>query len=345
MQSLKFLKSRWQTLLSFGILLALLASAAGYFYSANRPFTLEQLTPVDEPTLLHTITADQRKPFAEIVQWNSRGDLLAVSSNKQNILVYSIAGELIADLRSYLFLGSLIHDIKWHPTKNILAVSYGETLVLWSADGTIIKQINGDLKHSFRDISWNITTNQLAVNRYYAFDRQYYHQIVLFDETGTMLKQLSPIIDFTWNIEWLDPTNIVINSVNAEILILDTENETLATLIEGSYSEMAVNPHQHVIIAIRNPPTSIIQWKDNQMVELAAENISDDILAISPYSKHSIIYQPSDQLRTFNHQNHTFENYSTIKFNETIKYASWHPHKPILAILVADEIQLWQLPE
>ncbi|WP_110513868.1 hypothetical protein [Herpetosiphon llansteffanensis] len=339
------LKSRWQTLLSFGILLALLVSAAGYFYWANRPFTLEQLAPVDTPTLVHTITTDQRKPFAEIVQWNSRGDLLAVSSDKQNILIYSIAGELVADFRSHLFMGPFIRDIKWHPSKDIVAVSYGNRLVLWSADGTIIKQINSNIEYSFRDISWNISTNQLAVNQYYAFDRQYYHQIVLFDDNGTMIKQLSPIIDFTWNIEWLDPTKIVINSVNAEIIILDTENETLATLIEGSYSEMAVNPHQNLIIAIRNPPTSIIQWKDNHLAELADKNISDDILAISPYSKHSIIYQPSYQLRTLNHQSHTFENYPTIKFNETIKYASWHPHKPILAILVDNEIQLWQLPE
>lgn len=165
------LKPRWHTALSIGMLLAVLASAAGYFYWASRPFTLEQLAPVDTPTLVHTIKADPRKPFDRIVQWNSRGDRLAVSSDKNNILIYSSAGELVADFRSHLFMGLGINELEWHPTKDILAVAYDERLVLWSADGTIIKQINSDITFAFWDIDWNQQTEQLAVNQYYAFDR------------------------------------------------------------------------------------------------------------------------------------------------------------------------------
>ncbi len=348
MQILKPLKSRWHTLLSFGILLALLASAAGYFYWANRPFTLEQLAPVDKPTLVHSFKLPASS--SEVLAWNARGDRLAVAHTRESlsakgiVSIYSIDGKLLQRLEAKIDGFAFIDDLEWHPTKDILAVSYLRALILWSADGTIIKRIDTGIESIYRNLNWNQQTDELAIMEYYAYNGDYYNQIVLFDEEGMKIRRFPTKFGYATEIQWIDRVNIIINVTNI-IYRFNTITEEWIRLFEDEQAAIDVDPiHNLIIGTTRNNVKELKMWNNGIVKTIPLAEFGGITPKISPRGDYTILY-PSERLNLFNHRTQELETYAFLNVNLQYATVEWHPSKPILAILFPYEIQLWQLPE
>lgn len=347
MPTLIKLKPRWHTVLSIGILLAVLASAAGYFYWANRPFTLEQLAPVDKPTLVHTIKLTESS--GEELAWNSRGDRLAVAhrgkvGSKGVVSIYSVDGKLLQRLEAKIDSFDFIDDLEWHPTKDILAVSYLQSLILWSADGTIIKRIDTGIESIYRKLSWNQQTDELAVIEYYAYNGEYYNQIVLFDEYGTKVRRFPTKFGYTTQMKWINQVDIIVNVTN-RIYTFNTITEEWIRLFEDEQYAIDIDPnHNRIVGAGENNDKELEIWQNGTIKTIKLAEFSGRIPETSPRGDYTILY-PIERLNYFNHRTQKFEIHPVI--NKDLIYATveWHSSKPILAILLSYEIQLWQFPE
>ncbi|MFD3165983.1 hypothetical protein [Herpetosiphon sp. NSE202] len=346
MQILKPLKSRWQTLLSFGILLALLVSAAGYFYWANRPFTLEQLTPVDTLTLVHTIKLPES---GKTMAWNARGDLLAVAHTsplslaKGIVSIYSLDGICLRQLEIKFDDVGIVDKLEWHPTKDILAVSYRETFILWSADGTIIKRIDNGMNSTYQNLLWNQNTNELAVVEYYSYTNNYYNQITLFNEKGKLIRILPQKFKLINAIEWSNKFILIINGYDAVYTFNITTGE-LQKLINDVYYSIDIEANHNLIVGnLKADAEKLTIWQNSIIKTVPISGFSGCTQAISPDGNYTVLYKPS-LFSILNHRTQQIELYSTIEVDHS-STVEWHPSKPLLAVLTYDEIQLWQLPE
>ncbi|ABX06368.1 MAG TPA: hypothetical protein DEF47_07835 [Herpetosiphon sp.] len=338
---------RWHTVLSIGMLLAVLASAAGYFYWASRPFTLEQLAPVDKPTLVHTIKLPEAgSEFA----WNSRGDRLAVAHldlNKEDqsvVSIYTVDGKRLRQLAVNIDAFNTIDDLEWHPTKDILAVSYRQALVLWSADGTIIKRINNGIESAFQQLSWNQQTNELAVIDYYAYNGEYYNQIVLFDEYGTKIRRFPTKFGYTTQMKWINQVNIIVNVTN-RIYTFNTITEEWIRLFEDEQYAVDIDSnHNRIVGAGENNDKELEIWQNGIIKTIELAEFSGRIPKSSPRGDYTVLYTIG-RLNFFNHHTQEFEIHPLTNKDLIYVTVEWHPSKPILATLLFYEIQVWQFPE
>ncbi|MBM7841574.1 hypothetical protein [Herpetosiphon giganteus] len=225
-----------------------------------------------------------------------------------------------------------------------MAVSYRETLILWSADGTIIKRIDNDLAATFKRLSWNQQTQELAVVDHYYYDKQMYDQIVLFDDQGIRLRRFPMKFDMVREMEWINQVNIIINDFDG-VYSFNTSNEKRQRLFEEKQYSIDVDLNHNLVIGnTENNSEELTIWQNGITKTFEIPQFSGRSQAISPRGDYTISYPPYDMFSVFNHRSQQVELYPSIKFQYN-KSVEWHPSKPILAMLMYDDIQLWQFPE
>ena len=97
------------------------------------------------------------------VDWSPNGKYIAVGGNQDSLKIYSKNLELI---KSYPFEGLTITCLKWHPTKNILAIATqmsGAKVGLLNFDTNEIIELDSIPDFGARGIGWNHTGEYLAV--------------------------------------------------------------------------------------------------------------------------------------------------------------------------------------
>jgi WD40 repeat protein len=156
--------------------------------------------------------------------WSSNDKYIAVGGNMDSLKVYSSK-----KLRLYksFRIKNTISCVKWHPTKNLLAIatqtSVDKVRILNFDTGEII-ELKGISQDGARGIDWNFSGELLAVA-----DND--GQISIFDTNGNPIRRINH--DNTKSItavDWHPKKNIFV-TVGDKIRIFDTSGVLLKTII------------------------------------------------------------------------------------------------------------------
>ena len=157
--------------------------------------------------------------FLWSVDWHPAKNQFVVGGMQDSLRLFSSKDFQV--IKNYPYKGT-ITKTKWHPSKNILAVSVQDgksnsTILNFDTNTSI--QIDSISKEGARAIGWNHSGELLAVGDYEGF-------LTIFDETGKMLKKVDTKEKSLIGLDW-HPTKNQIVTVGENVILYDYESDDL----------------------------------------------------------------------------------------------------------------------
>ena len=157
--------------------------------------------------------------------WSPNGKYIAIGGNVDTLKIYSES-----NLKPYksLPIKNTITRVKWHPTKNIIAVSTqnskDKTSIINLDDNEKI-ELNGLSPEGARGIDWNYTGEYLAVA-----DNE--GQIVIYNIKGELIRKFINQSSSTKSITAIDwhPKKNILTTVTDKIRFFDIEGNLLKSI-------------------------------------------------------------------------------------------------------------------
>lgn len=158
--------------------------------------------------------------------WSPNGKYIAIGGNVDTLKIYSEGNNL--KLYKSFPIKNTITRIKWHPTKNIIAVatqnSEDKTTII-NLDNNEKIQLGGISSDGARGVDWNYTGDYLAVA-----DNE--GQVLIYNIKGELIRKFINQINSTKSItaiDWHPKKNILI-TVTDKIRLYDIEGNLLKSI-------------------------------------------------------------------------------------------------------------------
>lgn len=165
------------------------------------------------------------RPITWSTDWSPNGKLIAIGGSIDSLKIYSER-----DLKPYklFYINNAITRVKWHPSKNIIAVTTQNSkdkssIINLETDEKI--ELNGISSSGARGIDWNYTGEYLAVG-----DND--GQVLIYNIKGELIRKFLNQTNSTKSItavDWHPKKNILI-TVSEKISFFDSEGNLLNTV-------------------------------------------------------------------------------------------------------------------
>lgn len=165
------------------------------------------------------------KPIIWSTDWSPNGKLIAIGGNTDSLKIYSET-----DLKPYksFHINNTITRVKWHPSKNIIAVTTQNSkdkssIINLETDEKI--ELNGISPDGARGMDWNYTGEYLAVG-----DND--GQILIYNIKGELIRKFKNLSNSTKSITAVDwhPNKNILITVSEKIRLFDVEGNLLNTV-------------------------------------------------------------------------------------------------------------------
>lgn len=162
------------------------------------------------------------------IDWNYKGDYLAVADNEGQVLIYNIKGELLRKFLNQTNSTKSITAVDWHPKKNIL-VTVTDKIRFYDIEGNLLKSI----KHRPEEvmllsIAWHRSGDFFVTGDY--GDEKDKSLLQYWNEQGELLKSIDISKGEYRNLTW-NPKGNRLASASDALRIWDTKGNLIS---EGS---------------------------------------------------------------------------------------------------------------
>lgn len=165
------------------------------------------------------------RPITWSTDWSPNGKLIAIGGSIDSLKIYS---EKDLKLNKSFHINNAITRVKWHPSKNIIAVTTQNSkdkssIINLKTDEKI--ELNGIPSSGARGMDWNYTGEYLAVG-----DNE--GQVLIYNTKGELIRKFINQTNSTKSITALDwhPNKNILITVSDKIRFFDIEGNLLNTI-------------------------------------------------------------------------------------------------------------------
>lgn len=172
---------------------------------------------------LSNVSCQEERPTKTLwtVAWSPNGKYIATGGNQDELKLFD--GKTFELIKTYPVKGVQLSRIKWHPTKNILAVitqSKSFKAKILNLEKNMWTDLQG-LESSFRALDWNYTGDFLAVS-------ELDDAVSIYSLNGTLVSRFMADSKAVASIDWHPSKNIMV-AVGTQIGIYNHLGDTLKT--------------------------------------------------------------------------------------------------------------------
>ena len=158
------------------------------------------------------------------LDWNYKGDLLAVSELEDAVSVYRIDGTLLS---RFMADPKAVAGVDWHPTKNIM-VTVGSQIGIYNHLGDTLKTFQPRVKEAFLlCVEWHRSGDFFVVGDYGDLENAENRLLQFWSAKGVELKEIKGSIAEYRNIRW-SPDGENLASASEALRIWSKEGKLLA---------------------------------------------------------------------------------------------------------------------
>ncbi|MDO5978718.1 WD40 repeat domain-containing protein [Flavivirga spongiicola] len=133
------------------------------------------------------------------LDWNYKGDMLAVSELERNVSIFNLEGKRIS---RFMADPKGVAGLDWHPFKNILT-TVGAQIGIYNYLGDIIKVFEPRAKETFLlSVEWHKSGNFFAVGDYGDLEKADNKLVQFWNIEGEKLNEISGSLGEYRNIRW-----------------------------------------------------------------------------------------------------------------------------------------------
>ena len=192
------------------------------------------------------------------IDWNYKGEYLAVGDNDGQILIYNIKGELIRKFVNQTNSTKSITAIDWHPNKNIL-ITVSEKIRFFDIEGNLLNTV----KHRPEDVlilsvAWHKSGTFFVTGDY--GDEKDKSLLQYWSEQGKLIRSINTSKGEYRNLTW-NPEGNRLATASDTLRIWDTDGNLIAEGNEKNHFLWGVswNKQGNKIITSAQ---SILLWND-----------------------------------------------------------------------------------